>query len=103
MDKILNETNFENNNFENNNFENDWGLFIDIESDYLSNNNYKIIEKIYYIFDDYEYEYNKKLEIEHKNMENNQLQDRYRYVSSIFYITTIIVTSTITYCILCLL
>ena len=103
MDKILNKTNFENDNFEN-----DWDLFIDIENYYSSNNNYKVIEKIYYTFDDYEYdyeyEYNKKIEIEHKNIEKNQLQDNSNKCSSyIFHITTIIVTSTITYCILCLL
>jgi hypothetical protein len=98
MDKILNEAN------NNANFENDWDLFVDIENYYSSNNNYKVIEKIYYTFDDYEYEYNKKMEIEHKKMEKNQLQDNSNKCSSyIFHITTIIVTSTITYCILCLL
>ena len=97
MDKILNETN---NNI---NFENDWGLFIDIENNNLPNNHYKIIEKIYYTFDDYEYEYNKKMEIENKKMEIELQSNSHKYSSSIFHITTILVTSTITYCILCLL
>lgn len=102
MDKTLNETN-------NNNFENDWGLFIDLENAYLPNKNFKVVEKIYYTFDDYECEYNKKLETENKKMEMEmemEIQNNsHKYSASqcIFHFTTILITSTITYCILCLL